>query len=86
MSSGNKRAFSKHSESSPNLPFWGSLREASSTTGSPELSTKVRFHIEALERCSLLALLVGPEEVLSFFFFFLLSSRDSGFFSGWLLR
>jgi len=66
MSSGSKRAFSRHSDSIPGLLIWGSLREESSITGSPELSTKAGFHLEALERGSPSAPLADPEKVLFF--------------------
>lgn len=52
MSWGISRAFSKHLDTSPDLSFWGSLRDASVVMGSPELSMKAGFHMEALECCS----------------------------------
>lgn len=52
MSLGSNKSFSKHLDTSPDLPFWGPLMDASDLMGSLELSIKVGFHMVALECCS----------------------------------
>lgn len=86
MSSGSRRAFSRHLDSMIDLPFWGPLREESSITGSFKLSTKAGFHIKALEHCSPLAPLVDPEDVLFFCWALLtLDSLAGGCCIGWVI-
>ena len=46
MSSGRHNAFSRHSATRPELPFWGSLRLALSSTGLPKLRVKRGLQIE----------------------------------------
>ena len=84
MSSGSNRVFSKHLDTSPDLPFWGSLRDASDVMGSPELSTKAGFHMVALEHCSLSVLLPAPIAVPFFYWALVtLSFFASGCCVGW---
>ena len=47
MSSGRHNALFRHSATKPELPFVGSLRLASSSTGVPELKVKTGLQIEA---------------------------------------
>ena len=48
MSSGRHNAFSRHSTTTkPELPFLGSLRLVSSSTGLPELKVNMGLQIEA---------------------------------------
>ena len=46
MSSSRHRAFSRHSANRPELPFWGSLRLASSNAKLPELRVKRGLQME----------------------------------------
>ena len=63
MSSGRSSAFSKHSGTSPDLPFRASLRDFSKVIGLPKLSTKAGFHIVALDCCSLSVPLLALAEM-----------------------
>nr|POE58112.1 hypothetical protein CFP56_30405 [Quercus suber] len=81
MSSGRSSAFFKHSDTSPDLPFGASLRDASKVTGSLELSTKVGFHIVALDCCFAFGTLANSNRSA----FLLLSSCDSNLLGRWLL-
>ena len=66
MSSGRRRVFSRHAARMPNLPFWGSLRLASSMTGLLELSTNEDLQAEAFGCCSPSEPLEVPEGTILF--------------------
>ena len=84
MPSRRGKAFYRHSDTSPDLPFWVSLRDASDVMGSPKLSMKAGFHMVALERCSPSVPLPAPA-VVPFFCYTLviLGSLASGYWMGW---
>ena len=67
MSLGRRRAFSRHSERIPDLPFWGSLRVALSMIGSLELNTNEGFHMEAFGCCPPLELFKVLKGALFFY-------------------